>query len=99
LQSKKFILYLPTTKCIALAMLLNQLSQFTLSTFLINQFDILVVLIIVVVFFAILLLLGIRKSYKLKKENERLDAINKSISEEEEKPYQDFTDGHMYGGN
>ncbi|WP_345167843.1 hypothetical protein [Algibacter aquimarinus] len=54
---------------------------------------------IVVVFFAVLLLLGIRKSYKLKKENERLDAINKKIAEEEEKPYQDFTDGHMYGGN
>ena len=56
-------------------------------------------LIIVVVFFGILLLLGIRKSYKLKKENERLDAINRKIAEEEDKPYQDFTEGHMYGDN
>jgi hypothetical protein len=56
-------------------------------------------LIVVVIFFGILLLLGIRKSFKLKKENERLDAINKKIAEEEDKPYQDFTDGHMYGGN
>tara|TARA_R110002049_G_scaffold90303_5_gene226524 strand:- start:4864 stop:5106 length:243 start_codon:yes stop_codon:yes gene_type:complete len=76
---------------------LNQLSQFTVSIFLIDQSDIVTMLIIVVVFFGILLLLGIRKSYKLKKENERLDAINKKIAEEEDKPYQDFTDGHMYG--
>ncbi|WP_396601196.1 hypothetical protein [Algibacter sp. R77976] len=67
---------------------------------LINQSDIVTVLIIVTVFFGILLLLGIRKSYKLKKENERLDAMNKKIAEDDEdKPYKDFTDGHMYGGN
>ncbi len=70
-----------------------------LSFFLINQSDIVTMLIIVVIFFSVLLLLGIRKSYKLKKENERLDAINKKIAEDEDKPYQDFTDGHMYGGN
>lgn len=68
-----------------------------LSFFLIDQSDIVTMLVIVVVFFSVLLLLGIRKSYKLKKENERLDAINKKIAEDEEKPYQDFTDGHMYG--
>ncbi|GAA4969952.1 hypothetical protein GCM10023315_19650 [Algibacter aquimarinus] len=78
---------------------LNQISFFTHKISLIEQSDIVTMLTIVVVFFAVLLLLGIRKSYKLKKENERLDAINKKIAEEEEKPYQDFTDGHMYGGN
>lgn len=66
---------------------------------LINQSDIVTILIIVTIFFGILLLLGVRKSYKLKKENERLDAMNKKIAEDENKPYQDFTDGHMYGDN
>lgn len=66
---------------------------------LIEQSDIVTVLIIVAVFFGVLLLLGVRKSYKLKKENERLDKMNKNIAKDEDKPYQDFTDGHMYGGN
>ena len=65
---------------------------------LINQSDIVTVLIVVVVIFGILLLLGVRKSYKLKKENDRLNSINTASSIEEEK-YKDFTDGHMYGGN
>lgn len=78
-------------------MLLNQLSAFIF--LLIDQSDIVNMLVIVIIFFGILLLLGIRKSYKLKKENERLDAINKKIAEQEEKPYQDFTEGHMYGDN
>ena len=57
------------------------------------------VLITVGAFFAILLLLGLRKSYKLKKENERLEAMNNKIAEEEDKPYRDFTEGHIYGGD
>ena len=80
-------------------MFLNQLTSYSLVLLLVDQSDIVNMLIIVVIFFGILLLLGIRKSFKLKKENERLDAINKKIAEEEDKPYQDFTDGHMYGGN
>ncbi|MFI0428998.1 hypothetical protein [Mariniflexile sp. HMF6888] len=64
----------------------------------ISQSDIVTILIIVVVFFSILLVLGIRKSYKLKKENERLDKISEEMAKEEE-TYKDFTDGHMYGGN
>jgi hypothetical protein len=67
---------------------------------LVNQSTIVNLLIVVVVFFGILLLLGIRKSYKLKKENDRLDAINKKIAEQDkDKPYRDFTEGHMYGGD
>lgn len=76
-------------------MQINKLTSFLL----IDQSSIVTMLIIVVVFFSILLLLGIRKSYKLKKENERLDAINKKIAEQKDKPYQDFTEGHMYGDN
>ncbi len=75
-----------------------QLNQFIIFL-LIDQSSIVTLLIIVTVFFGILLLLGIRKSYKLKKENERLDAINKEIAEHENKPYEDFTEGHMYGNN
>lgn len=62
---------------------------------LLEQIQIVTVLIIVVVFFAILLILGIRKSYKLKKENEKLDEISEKLAKEEKK-YTDFTDGHMY---
>lgn len=69
-----------------------------LSMALIDQSDIVTMLIIVVVFFSILLLLGIRKSYKLKKENERLDKISEEMAKQEEK-YKDFTEGHMYGNN
>jgi preprotein translocase subunit YajC len=72
---------------------------FTLLSFaLIDQSDIVTMLIIVVVFFSILLLLGIRKSYKLKKENERLDKISEEMAKQKEE-YKDFTEGHMYGNN
>jgi len=66
---------------------------------LISQSNIVTSLIVVTIFFAILLLLGVRKSYKLKKENERLNAMDAEISEEKNKSYKDFTDGHMYGQN
>ena len=66
---------------------------------LINQSDIVTILIIVTVFFGILLLLGVRKSHKLKKENEKLDAMDTKIAENKDESYQDFTEGHMYGGD
>ncbi|HMQ45709.1 hypothetical protein [Mariniflexile maritimum] len=71
---------------------LNQL----LSFFLISQKTIVTVLIIVVVFFSILLILGVIKSYKLKKENERLDKISEDMAKQVD-TYKDFTEGHMYG--
>lgn len=74
------------------------LTNLLLNIFLISQKDIVTVLIVVTVFFAILLILGIRKSYKLKKENEALDKISEELAKEEEK-YRDFTEGHMYGGD
>lgn len=64
---------------------------------LIEQTDIVTVLSIVVVIFFILLILGVRKSYKLKKENEHLNSLNTTIEDDKEKPYKDFTDSHMYG--
>jgi hypothetical protein len=79
-------------------MLPSLLTVSPLSITLISQSDIVIVLIIVVVFFSILLLLGVRKSYKLKKENDRLDKLSEELAKQEEK-YKDFTDGHMYGGN
>lgn len=63
----------------------------------ISQMNILTTLIIVVVFFSFLLILGILKSRKLKKENDRLNKMNTKIEDESEKPYKDFTEGHMYG--
>ena len=64
---------------------------------LIEQTDIVTALSIVVVIFFVLLVLGVRKSYKLKKENKRLDSMNTAIEDDNEKPYKDFTDDHMYG--
>ncbi|WP_226696008.1 hypothetical protein [Neotamlana sargassicola] len=37
------------------------------------------------------------KSYKLKKENEKLESMVESIDDSDEQ-YQDFTEGHLYGG-
>ncbi len=80
-------------------MLVNYISLSFFRMPLITQIDIVTVLIIVVVIFSFLLILGVRKSYLLKKENDRLNSMNTTIEEENEKPYKDFTDGHMYGGN
>ncbi|MEZ4797731.1 MAG: hypothetical protein R2785_11255 [Flavobacteriaceae bacterium] len=51
-------------------------------------------LIITVIFFLILLILGVRKSYKLKAENERLSKEQSDPNEVKE--YEDFTEGHLY---
>ena len=64
---------------------------------LITQTQVVVALTVIVIFFGIILLLGVRKSYLLKKENKRLEKMNTSMKEDNE--YKDFTDGHMYGGN
>lgn len=64
--------------------------------FLIEQLSIVKMLAITVVFFLILLILGVRKSYKLKKENDRLNELSTTLEDEEDKPYTDFTEGHLY---
>lgn len=76
-------------------MLLNSIQSLYISLPLIEQLSILKVLIITVVFFLILLVLGIRKSYKLKAENERLSKKATSTTETN-KAYTDFTEGHLY---
>jgi predicted histidine transporter YuiF (NhaC family) len=52
------------------------------------------VLIITVFVFLVLLILGVRKSYKLKAENERLSKEN--TEKDKDKAYEDFTEGHLY---
>ncbi len=75
-------------------MLYNYLTSFSL----VNQSSIVMVLITVVVFFSILLILGVIKSYKLKKENEKLNEMDTNMPDEDEQ-YKDFTEGHMYDNN
>lgn len=66
------------------------------SILLIEQTSIVTILIITVVFFLILLVLGVRKSYKLKAENERLSKKSNTSSTEDNEKYNDFTEGHLY---
>jgi uncharacterized membrane protein len=63
---------------------------------LITQVAVAVALSVIVVFFTTLLVLGVIKSFKLKKENERLEAMSSKMDDEKDKPYKDFTQGHMY---
>ena len=64
---------------------------------LIEQIDIVTMLSITVAVFLILLILGIRKTYKLKAENDRLSKLNPLDSDDEkDKRYKDFQDGHLY---
>lgn len=76
-------------------LLLNLLKTNSLLIFLIAQINIVTMLVITVAFFLILLILGVRKSYKLKAENEKLSKKSLS-SEEDNKTYRDFTEGHLY---
>ncbi len=81
-------------------MLLTRLIPAMFSSFLllITDFNMLNVLIIVGVFFLILIILGIRKTYKLNKENKRLNALHlKQLEKDKENEgYHDFTEGHLY---
>jgi len=63
---------------------------------LIEQLSIVWILGVCTLFFLILLLLGIRKSYKLKAENEKLLKASDDLIKEEQEEYKDFTEGHMY---
>ncbi len=73
------------------------LLQTTIRTFsLIEQINIVAILIITGFIFLVLLLLGVRKSFKLKAENERLSKSTNLQSKEDNKVYKDFTEGHLY---
>lgn len=63
---------------------------------LISQSHIVTILSAVVVFFLVLLILGVRKSYILKKENDQLASSGSLQSDEDNKTYKDFRDGHLY---
>jgi len=75
-------------------MILKSLTSKISSFFLIEQINIVTMLIITVCVFLVLLIIGVRKSYKLKAENERLS--KKSSNSDVEKDYEDFTEGHLY---
>lgn len=75
-------------------MFLNPLISESLVIVLLNQSYVVNTLIVVVLFFGIVLILGIRKSYKLKKENKRLNSMDTKMPDDED--YEDFTEGHMY---
>lgn len=62
-----------------------------------EQINIVTILIICVLFFLILLILGVRKSYKLKSENEKLSK-KVTLTDENRKHSNDHDHGHLYGG-
>lgn len=66
------------------------------NSLLINQNQIVTFLSVVVAFFLVLLILGVRKSYILKKENDLLAKSGTLQSDEDNKRYEDFRKGHLY---
>jgi heme/copper-type cytochrome/quinol oxidase subunit 2 len=56
--------------------------------------NIVTILIITVFIFLVLLIIGVIKSYKLKAENERLS--KETTNNDDDKAYEDFTEGHLY---
>ncbi|WP_055444646.1 hypothetical protein [Lacinutrix himadriensis] len=63
---------------------------------LIKQISVVTLLSVSVIFFSIVLILVLRKSYKLKSENEKLMKATDHLLDDEDKEYTDFTEGHMY---
>ncbi|MCK5400909.1 MAG: hypothetical protein KAJ28_04680 [Flavobacteriaceae bacterium] len=77
-------------------MLYNLLPTTIHSFFLIEQINLVVMLSITIFIFLVLLLLGVRRFFTLKAENKRLSNISNLQSEEDNKVYKDFTEGHLY---
>ncbi|MBP1841069.1 hypothetical protein [Formosa algae] len=78
------------------------LFQFNLSNseiLLIQEEEIIIGLLITIFIFLVLLILGMRKTYKLNAENERLANLDYLESDEKEQKYKDFTEGHLYNNN
>lgn len=71
----------------------------TFSLALIEQSSIVTALSISVIFFLVLLILGLRKSYLLRKESEKLSQSFSSDTDAETKVYKDFTESHLYDNN
>lgn len=69
----------------------------TIRTFsLIEQINILTIFTITGLIFLVLLLLGVRKYIKLKEETKQLSKSTNLQSEDDNKVYKDFTEGHLY---
>lgn len=64
-------------------------------SYLLQQIDIITILIVTIAFFTVMLILGVMKWIKLKYENDRLSRTGFS-SEEDNKVYRDFREGHLY---
>jgi|GEM_PF-616912 len=77
-------------------MLYTTLSSTILSLPIIEQTSIVTILTITGFIFLVLLLLGVRKSFKLKAENEHLSKPSNLQSDDDNKVYKDFTEGHLY---
>ena len=77
-------------------MLTKSVALILLAPALLEQISIVKMLVFCVAFFLILLVIGVVKSYRLKAENERLSKKASWSSDEDNKVYQDFTEGHLY---
>ena len=84
------------TQITIIMLLINLLKPYFDLISLIEQSSIVTILTITVTFFLILLVLGVRKSYKLKAENEKLSKKSSTSTTEDNKKYKDFTEGHLY---
>ena len=75
------------------------ITTFTLTRFhsvlLTEQINVVTILTVTIFFFLVLLILGIVKSYKLKSENDELSKPKLS-TEDDNKVYRDFREGHLY---
>ena len=63
---------------------------------LIEQINIFTILTITGFVFLVLLLLGVRKYFKLKAEHKRLSKTSNLQSENDNRVYKNFTEGHLY---
>ena len=77
-------------------MILTTTYSYPLFIPLIEQINVVTILTVTVVFFLVLLILGIIKSQKLKAENDRLSHPKELSTEEDNKVYRDFREGHLY---
>lgn len=69
---------------------------FTLFFYLLTRQSQIVTIFIIVVFFSVLIILGLKTSYQLKKENNKLVKIGRSYAKDEKQAYKDFTDQYIY---
>ena len=76
-------------------MLTTLLAQHPMGDALALQFSVIAILLITILFFLVLLVIGVRNSIRLKAENDRLSEP-KISSEEDNKVYRDFREGHLY---